>query len=197
MTSSNGNIFRFTAICAGNSPVPGQFPAQRPVKRSFDVFFDLRLNKRLSKQSWGWWFETLSCPLWRHCNVVRALLWFVTGRFYPKLWWLLHKHPGTVSMSVKHPWRIWLNKSREFVGNSWYNHNETNYNQSACTFWWISNRLSFIKRYDVLMMTSSHGSFFRVTGPLFGNSLISGEFPSQRASNAYLDVLLVWLHIIC
>ena len=40
----------------------------RPVTRSFDVFFDLRLNKRLSKQSWGWWFETLECP-WRHCNV--------------------------------------------------------------------------------------------------------------------------------
>ena len=29
------------AICAGNSPVPGEFPAQRPVTRSFDVFFDL------------------------------------------------------------------------------------------------------------------------------------------------------------
>ena len=56
------------AICAGNSPVSGEFPAQRPVPRSFDVFFDLRLNKRLSKQSWGWWFETLSRPLWRHCN---------------------------------------------------------------------------------------------------------------------------------
>ena len=26
------------AICAGNSPVPGEFPAQRPVTRSFDVF---------------------------------------------------------------------------------------------------------------------------------------------------------------
>ena len=39
------------AICAGNSPVPGEFPAQRPVTRSFDVFFDLRPNKRLSKQS--------------------------------------------------------------------------------------------------------------------------------------------------
>ena len=26
------------------------------------------LNKRLSKQSWGWLFETLSRPLWRHCN---------------------------------------------------------------------------------------------------------------------------------
>ena len=32
------------AICAGNSPVPGEFPAQRPVTRSFDVFFDLHPN---------------------------------------------------------------------------------------------------------------------------------------------------------
>ena len=56
------------AICAGNSPVPGEFPAQRPVTRSFDVFFDLRLNKRLRKQSWGWWFEKQPCPLWRQCN---------------------------------------------------------------------------------------------------------------------------------
>ena len=31
------------AICAGNSPVTGEFLAQRPVTRSFDVFFDLRL----------------------------------------------------------------------------------------------------------------------------------------------------------
>ena len=33
-------------ICAGNSPVTGEFPAQRPVTRSFDVFFDLRLSKQ-------------------------------------------------------------------------------------------------------------------------------------------------------
>ena len=57
------------AICAGNSPVAGEFPAQRTVTRNFDVFCDLRLNKRLSKQSWGWWFETLSRLLWRYCNV--------------------------------------------------------------------------------------------------------------------------------
>ena len=56
------------AIWAGNSPSPGEFPAQRPVTQSFDVFFDLRLNKRLSKQWWGWWYETLSRPLWRHHN---------------------------------------------------------------------------------------------------------------------------------
>ena len=56
------------AICAGNSLVIGEFPAQGPVTRSFDVSFDLHLNKRLSKQSWGWWFETPLCPLWRHSN---------------------------------------------------------------------------------------------------------------------------------
>ena len=56
------------AICAGNSPVTGEFPTQKPVTRIFDVFFDLCLNKRLSKQSWGWWFETLSYLLWRHRN---------------------------------------------------------------------------------------------------------------------------------
>ena len=61
------------ALCAGNSPVPDEFSAQRPVTRSFDVFFDLPLNKRLSKQAWCWWFETLSCPLWRHCNVFEFL----------------------------------------------------------------------------------------------------------------------------
>ena len=68
MTSSNGNIFRVTGPLCGEFTGPGEFPTQRPVTRSFDVYFDLRLNKRLSKQSWGWWFETLSRSLWRHRN---------------------------------------------------------------------------------------------------------------------------------
>ena len=57
------------ALCAGNSLVTGEFPSQRPVTRSFDVFFELCLNKRLTKQSWGWWFETPSRSLWRQCNL--------------------------------------------------------------------------------------------------------------------------------
>ena len=76
MTSSNGNMFRVTGFCAGNSPVTagnspitGEFPSHWPVTRSFDVFFDLRLNKRLSKQPRRRWFETPSRSLLRHCNV--------------------------------------------------------------------------------------------------------------------------------
>ena len=74
------------ALCVGNSPVTGEFPAQSPVTRSFDVFFDLHLNKRLSKQSWGWWFETPWCPLWCHCNDS-----FQCGGvwYYEIQWWVL------------------------------------------------------------------------------------------------------------
>ena len=43
-----------------NSPHKGQW------RGALLFLSDLRLNKRLSKQCWGWWFETPSCPLWRH-----------------------------------------------------------------------------------------------------------------------------------
>ena len=82
MTSSNGQIFHVTGNLCGDRWIP---PAQRPVTRSFDVFFDLLLNKRLSNQWWGWWFETPSRPLWRHCNVYLFLRNVLRSlcRFFP------------------------------------------------------------------------------------------------------------------
>ena len=41
-------------------------------------FFCLRPNKLLSKQSRGWWFETLSRPLWRHRNGDFNFVWHPT-----------------------------------------------------------------------------------------------------------------------
>ena len=81
MTSSNGNISRVTGHLCGNSPVPGEFPAQRAMTRSFDVFFDLCPNKSLSKQSWGWWFETPSHPLWRYCSGLGLVLFLLYIHF--------------------------------------------------------------------------------------------------------------------
>ena len=70
MASSNGNVCRVTGH------LRGEFTSHRwiPRTKASDVFFDLLL-KQLSKQSCGWWFETPSHPLWRHCN---ALMRFVT-----------------------------------------------------------------------------------------------------------------------
>ena len=64
MTSSNGNIFRVTG------PLSREFTGDRwiPRTKTSDVqlwYFYMRLNKRLSKQSWGWWFETPPRSLWR------------------------------------------------------------------------------------------------------------------------------------
>ena len=82
------------AICAGNSPAPGEFPTQRPVTRSFDVFFDLRLNERLNDGVsnhqphywWGWWFETPSRPLWRHCNGGKHKILLPCNTYICKIW---------------------------------------------------------------------------------------------------------------
>ena len=68
-------------------------PAQRPVTQSFDVFFDLRLNKRLSKQAWGWWSETPSRPLCRHCNVfshIDKCKWNLFAQLPGGASWVLH-----------------------------------------------------------------------------------------------------------
>ena len=39
-----------------------------------------------------------------------------------------------------------------------------------------------------IMMTSSNGNIFRVTGPLYGEFTVSGEFPAQRPVAQSFDV---------
>ena len=68
MTSSNGNIFRVTGHLCGEFTGPRWVPRTKASDAELWCFFYLRLNKRLRKQPWGWWFETLSHPLWCHCN---------------------------------------------------------------------------------------------------------------------------------
>ena len=61
------------ALCAGNSPVTGEFPPQRPVTRSFDIFFDLRLN------GWVNYRDTEAGDLRRHCALYDVIVMDVTG----------------------------------------------------------------------------------------------------------------------
>ena len=74
MTSSNGNIFRVTG------PLYGEFTRHRWIPRTkasdgeLWCFLWSAPEKSLSKQSWGWWFETPSRSLLRHCNQIVACL---------------------------------------------------------------------------------------------------------------------------
>ena len=117
MTSSNGNIFRVTDPLCGEFTGPGEFPTQRPVTRSFDVFFDLRLNKRLSKQPWGWWYETASWSLWRHCNATANNF----GAMYSR------EMPMKVSFKNRWPFYSELNMSQK-----------AQHSLSAVSLWWIN-----------------------------------------------------------
>ena len=53
MTSSTETFQALLAICAGNSPVTGEFPAQRPVTRIFGVFFRIDTNTTKVRHSEG------------------------------------------------------------------------------------------------------------------------------------------------
>ena len=113
MTSSNANISPLLALCAGNSPVTGEFPSQSSVTWSFDVFFDLRLNQRLSKQSLGWWIEAQSRSLWRHCNVCTRFCWALFCSSHVVSRWLTQGVYLSVSwmLVITYLWRnfIWKN----------------------------------------------------------------------------------------
>ena len=71
MTSSNGNIFRVTGHLCGEFTGLRWIPRTKASDAELWCFFYLPPNKGLSKQWRGWWFETPSCPLWRHRNVSR------------------------------------------------------------------------------------------------------------------------------
>ena len=113
--SSNGKIFHVTGhLC---KEFTSEFPSQkRPVTQSFGVFFDLHLIKWLSKQSWGWWFET---PLWGESTddgfttqrASNAELWYI-----PYCYKLLNKQsscqPPGVDLIQYHPF-AWCRVLRE------------------------------------------------------------------------------------
>ena len=70
MTSSNGNIFRVTGHLCGKFTGPRWISRTKASDAELWCPFDMRPNIRLSKQSWGWWFETPPQSLWRHRNVM-------------------------------------------------------------------------------------------------------------------------------
>ena len=96
MTSSNENSTRITdplsCVCGEFTdldhqwiPLTNWWSANSPHRHDKGPVMR-PVNERLSKQSWGWIFETSSHPLWRHCNVSGFSVTYggskVTGTIY-------------------------------------------------------------------------------------------------------------------
>ena len=87
-----------------NSPRKGQWRGA--------LMFSLicALNKRLSKQSWGWWFDTPSRSLWRHCN----------GRMENPIWTLTFTETESLPLTLfhRHKWVLPLSNSPNVTCNT-------------------------------------------------------------------------------
>ena len=104
-------------ICAGNSPVTDDFPTKSQLRGSLMFSLILCLNRRLSKQPWGWWFETPSWSFWCHCNefsynsfklafVNQIALIKRIGRHIPKhtqVTYCLYLYPAPQCQCMLHP----------------------------------------------------------------------------------------------
>ena len=103
MTSSNGNIFRVTGHLCGKFNGPRWISRTKASDAELWFFFDLRLNKRLSKQPRGWWFETLSSPLWRHRNVCDSK-WKISPGWWFNFMLLINSSPHVPHICASVNW---------------------------------------------------------------------------------------------
>ena len=101
-----------SALCAGNSPVTGEFPSQGPVTWIFDVSFGVHQDERLSKRTRCWWFETPWRSLWCHCNVIArgnrqdGCLVILKNSSDTRPWNILLWQYENVAF--RHLWLVWL-----------------------------------------------------------------------------------------
>ena len=75
---------RYWSLVLGIHRWPMNSPHKGLWRRAMMFSLICALNKRLSKQSWGWWFETSSRPLWCQCNVQRERFLTYTFMMYYK-----------------------------------------------------------------------------------------------------------------
>ena len=146
----------FLALCAGNSPVTGEFPAQWPVTRSFDVFFDLRLNKRLSKQ------KREAGDLRRHrayYDVIVMVLFQVSHGDWLNSYWQLGTCKGNsrylISQRAKFMWPTWgpprADRAPRWPHEPWY---------QGCSFCYTGDHIS--SDVDVVLYIVSRNILYSV-----------------------------------
>ena len=85
-------FFALLALCAGHSPVT-------------------------DKKSWGWWFETPSRSLWRHCNAMSYHYHNVTGQTY---FWGCDLTTIFSKMISSIPECMFYNKQHSVIQTNWW-----------------------------------------------------------------------------
>ena len=85
------------ALCAGNSPVTGEFPSQKGQLCGLRCFFDVGPHKLLNRQSNDRWFETT----WRSCDVI-VMYYLFPFRQSPYAFWNVEWHKIDMFDDITH-----------------------------------------------------------------------------------------------
>ena len=154
-------------------------PFVRGIHRSSDAelwcFLDLRLNKRLSKQSWGWWFESPSRLLWRHCYVSwshvsvlstkrhrRAHDDVIKWKHFPRCWPFVRRiHRSPVNSPHKGQWRGALMFSLICTWiNSWVNNPEAGDLRRHRAHYDVSVMMCLFRRIFTSLLRQTHSAAY-------------------------------------
>ena len=166
MTPSNGNIFPITG------PLYGEFNGHRWIpltkgqwRRALMFYLMCALYKRLSKQSWGWWFETPSHSLCCQRNALPEVR-LIFNSLWPcdMIWWhrsrsalaqddgllldgtkafpglmLIYHHWGSMVITWKDFHNQWPNYFSVYKAEKWliqnYCHNPKDQGDNELWFW--------------------------------------------------------------
>ena len=151
MTSSNGSIFRVTGHLYSRSPM------NSPHKGQWNGALMFSLICALSKHWWGWWVETPSHPLWRPCNDIV---------------WTCHVSPNYLDCCIY----VLLKNSKTDILHPWHQAPQRQLVPKPVT---PCNLCMLIQCWPI-MMTSSNGNRFRITGPLLWESTGHRRIPLKR-----------------
>ena len=98
------------------------------------------------------------------------------------------------TQSIKKDSRLAYFLTWQLIHHHWY----FEINSYVNTMKWNMISHAFVIVFaDSIMKISSNGSFSRVTGPCARYDTVTGEFPSQIASNVDFDISLLWVCISC
>ena len=121
------------ALCAGNSPVTGEFTSERPVMWSFDVFYDLRMNKRLSENRDAGDLRRQSA----HYDVILMI-----DKYTIRIWWVSQDTLTKAHLDSRHKSHLWCLHDTRHVTHFFFDNS------------YLYGKKSFVKRYRHLEQSS-------------------------------------------
>ena len=123
---------------------------------------DLHMIKQLSKQSPGWWFETPSRPLWRHCNACPICSMKNYGNIVLSRWRIIIKSRIQISpkfsICLHWPNKRFANNPNHFIG-----HKYLTFSSALKCFW------HWVRRVVLTYFNSKCGSKYITSQSVDGN----------------------------